>query len=514
MPEIEKLKEQNQQLKEQNQQLTELVESQRLQIEWLKNQLFGSKSERLDPNQNELFEQGVLMGKPEAPLDSEKTSKREEPKSKEPRTRRSKDKLGQRNLPVIIKEVLVPEEVRENPELFRKIDERYHDEFDYQRARLQWQRTVIEEYVRIDTPAAPPVRAAAPVAPIAGAKITPSLAAAIVIDKHCDHLPHYRQSQRFFREQSVSISYKTINSWAISTAKHLAPIAQSIGQELLSTGLLQVDETTMKYLQQGKDKAQTGYIWIMRDPASGLSYYHWHTNRNTDALLELLGYNPETEQIGFQGTIQCDGYTCYETLNNLYKGITLGACMAHIRRKFIDDPSLKSIPWVRELLENIQALYAIEKRLRHKNAPPDMVLQERKSHSTPLIERIEELLRTNQANYRPSSSCAKAISYALGQWNQWKEYLHNGKLPIDNNGVENAVRPCKLGLKNYMFFGSIEGGHYNCTLYTLIEGCKAVGLNVRDYLEHVIIALHHTPASELTPSKVAELWQKAERNTA
>lgn len=491
--EIELLKEENRQLK--------------LQLEWLKKRLFGSTSERLDPSQIELFEQGDLMGKPEPPLDSDAQSEREEEKSKTKRKRRGKDELGLKNLPVVAKEVIIPQDVQDQPEAYKKIGERHHDELDYQPGRLQWQRSIIEEYQRIDDKLAAPIKEPAPVAPIPGAQITAALAAAVVIDKHCDHIPHYRQSQRIFREQSAIIDHKTINSWAIHTAKHLAPIATCIGRELLSTDLLQIDETTMRYLASKKGKAQTGYIWLMRNPSSGAVYYHWHKRRNTDALLELLGYDKITEDIAFQGIIQCDGYICYETLNSTYQSIKLGACMAHIRRKFLDDKSLRHIPWVSYLLRLIKVLYSIERRLRDKNAPPDEAKRMRMRFAKPLIDRLEILLREQQPNHRPSSSLGVAINYALVHWKQLKLYLDTGELPIDNNGVENAVRPCKLGLKNYMFFGSFEGGFYNTILYTLIENCKAVDINVRDYLEHAIEALHHTPASDLTPAKVAEAWR-------
>lgn len=454
------------------------------------------------------------MGKPDAPPSSDETPNQEEQKSNGKRKRRTNAELGLRNLPVIIKETLTPDEVLQNPEQYKKLGERHHDELDHQPSRLQYQRTIIEEYIKIDTPQEAPLRAPAPIGPIPGAQITPSLAASIVIDKHCDHIPHYRQSLRLFREQSVIIDRKTINQWSTLTAKHLSPIAQSIGNELLDAQALQIDETTMKYLDPEKPKAQTGYLWIMRNPITGAVYYHWHKRRNLDALLELLGYDSETNTIQYQGIIQCDGYTCYEALSDLYTSIQLGACMAHIRRKFIDDQDLKKIPWVKQLLKHIQQLYQIEKHLKNQNAPPAHIHTIRQKHSSPIIDQIETLLTTNQANHRPSESCAKAIHYALGQWEQLKLYLDQGILPIDNNGVENAVRPCKLGLKNYLFFGSYEGGEYNATLYTILESCKSTDINLRAYLEYVIEALHHTPPTELTPAKVAKKWQNAEQKTA
>lgn len=453
------------------------------------------------------------MGKPEAPLDPAETSGREEPSSKK-RNRRTKAELGLRNLPVIEKETLTPEEVLKDPEGFKKIGERHHDELDIQPSRLQWLRTIIPEYAPVGNSETSPLRSAAPEASIPGAMITPTLAAQLIIDKYCDHLPQYRQMQRFFREQNVEISHKTLNSWTLAAARHLAPIAANIGKELQASKLLQIDETPMHYLIPGTGKAHTGYIWVMRDPQTKATYYHWAEGRKTKELLKLLGHDEKSGVLAFSGTIQCDGYICYETLKNNHTGIQLGACMAHIRRKFLDDTSLQIIPWVAYLLRSIRVLYLIERRLRNTHAPPDQVERTRQRYAKPIIAKIENLLKENLNQQRPSSSCGKAINHALGQWDQLKRYLETGTLPIYNNGVENAIRPCKLGLKNYLFFGSFEAGAHNTVLYTLIESCKAAGLNLRAYLEHVIKELKHQPARDLTPTKVAKLWETQAKSEA
>ena len=480
-----------------------------MRVKWLEKQLFGKKSERLDPDQPELFKEGSEMGKPEPPLDSEKASEREEEDVKrKQRKRRTKDELGLRNLPVIEKARLKPKEVTANPSGFKKIGERYHDELDYVPGRMQWQRTVIEEFVSLTDDTQPPLRETAPAPMIPGTMITASLAADMIINKHCDHLPHYRQACRYFREQSVQISHKTINKWVHAAASHLAPIAASIGQELRSSNLLQVDETPMDYLQPGCSCSFQGYIWVMRCPKSGATYYHWEARRNNQALLNLLGYGAGNQEHGFKGVIQCDGYSCYESFRKAYDGIALATCMAHIRRKFLEDEGLILEPWVAYLLKAIKALYRIERRLRRTNALPDQVKRTRLQYAQPILIKLKQLLLDRKTAFRPSSSGAKAVNYALSQWTQLENYLKNGDLPIDNNGVENAIRPCKLGLKNYLFFGSLEAGVNNTVLYTLIENCKAVGINVRDYLVYVIEALHVEQPEDLTPAKIAQKWDE------
>ena len=124
--------------------------------------------------------------------------------------------------------------------------------------------------------------------------ITPTLAAQLIIDKYCDHLPQYRQMQRFFREQNVEISHKTLNSWTLAAARHLAPIAANIGKELQASKLLQIDETPMHYLIPGTGKAHTGYIWVMRHPQTGATYYQWQKGRSAQDLFQTLGYDENT----------------------------------------------------------------------------------------------------------------------------------------------------------------------------------------------------------------------------
>lgn len=226
--------------------------------------------------------------------------------------------------------------------------------------------------------------------------------------------------------------------------------------------------------------------------------------RSAQHLADTLGYDEKTKELTFKGTIQCDGYICYETVMNTYQGITLGACLAHIRRKFLDDKSLQNQAWVTTLLRRIRALYRIERRLRNTSAPPDLCRKRRQTYAKPIVESLHKLLTEQLPQHRPASSAGRAIKYALNQWDQFCLYLDDGRLPIDNNGVENSIRPCKLGMKNYMFFGSLEAGHNNAVLYTLIANCKAQGLNPRDYLEYVLENYSEHTAENLTPAKVAE----------
>ena len=139
----------------------------------------------------------------------------------------------------------------------------------------------------------------------------------------------------------------------------------------------------------------------------------------------------------------------------------------------------------------------------------------RQAQSKPIIDQLKETLITQKLNYRPKSSIGEAINYAFGEWEGFERYLEDGKLEIDNNGVENAIRPTKLGAKNHLFIGSAEAGSNSATLYTLIENCKALGLNPRDYL---IVAItgkaRKKDDTELTPAQLATTLQSAQQSAA
>ena len=286
-------------------------------------------------------------------------------------------------------------------------------------------------------------------------------------------------------------------------AEHLSPIAAAIRTELLQSQVLQMDETPIKYIKKGNGKTKNGYLWLIRDPQTKAVYYHWHPERSGAALLETLGQNKETGELNFKGTIQCDGYRAYASVEKLFPDIVLGSCMAHIRRKFIEDTSLEHQDWGCTLLSNIQELYRIEKKLREANAPPTEKQKMRQARSKPLTDKIYKTLTEQKDKCRPQSKTGEAIRYALGQWEGFLRYLDDGRLDIDNNGIENAVRPTKLGRKNWLFFGNAEAGQNNADIYTLIENCKTCGINPRNYLEHVFKALKTQAPEELTPAKLA-----------
>lgn len=484
-------------------------------IESLQQRLFGSKSERLDPAQLQLLLDEAALGKPLAPPEAgDEMSAPEEPAERtSARTRRKKADLFPCNLKIVIAEVLIDEEVAANPEDYVEIGEEYHDELEVVRAQLYWRRKVLKKFRSKTDRSLPPLMAPAPKPTLPGTLCGASLAAQVVVDKFCDHLPYYRQSVRILRRHEAQIGRQTLGGWAHAVAEHLLPVGEAIKAELFEASCLEVDETPIDYLCPGHGKTKQGYLWVYLDAQGKTVLYDWQLGRGHDCLLDIIGLDEESAMTRFQGTIQCDGYSAYRALVARYGGIQLAGCLAHIRRKFFDARK-QSPEVVLPILLSIQRLYRIEEELREIQAPPDCRQLIRWVRSRPIVKELHKLILKERSLHLPKSNLGEALNYALGQWEEFALYLQDGALEIDNNLVENAIRPTKLGAKNYMFFGSAEAGVHNALLYTLIENCKLQGVDPERYLEDVIRELPAEATDEqaaaLTPRRYAARLRQVE----
>ena len=485
-------------------------------IAWLQKKMFGKSSERLDPNQLDLdFDESVL-GKPEPLPETGDTGAGPEgdAAAKPKRTRRKKADIFPRNLPIVIDAVIIPEVVASDPDAFKEIDEEHQDALDIIPASLFWRRKTSKKYVRIDAPDEPPIMCPMPEPALPGTKCAPRLAGQIIVEKYCDHLPHYRQSQRFERQHKAKIGRATLNGWTHAAARHLAAIGVAIIAELVRSTYLQVDETPIEYLSPGNGETKKGYLWVYHSPELGLTYYDWRLGRGHEALAAVLGDGTPGRD-SFDGHLGCDGYGAYLTYWRLRGGdVDIGACLAHIRRNFYEARGLDP-PAARKILTKIQQLYAIERQLREGGvATPACRLLARASRSRAICDELKKLIIAEHGRHLPKSKFGEAVSYALGQWEGFERYLRDGAIEIDNNLVENAIRPTKLGMKNYLFFGSAEAGKASALFYTLIDSCKRNDLDPEVYLAEVIERLpeHATAeeAAELTPAKIAAARRLAE----
>jgi transposase len=486
-------------------------------IAGLQQRLFGPSSEKLDPAQLQLLFDEIVLGKPAPPPDtSGEASAPEEEKSNASKSRRTKADRFPKNLKILVEEILIPDEVSANPEEWTEIGEENHDELDVIKAEIFWRRTIRKKFVHKTDKTRPPLVLPAPLPSIPGTLCAPALAAQIITDKYQDHLPHYRQSQRFRRRHDIDIGRQTLNTWTHATARHLAPIDRAIRAEILRATELEIDETPIDYQDPGHGSVREGRLWAYRDPGAGTCYFDWHAGRGARCLLEMLGYDEATNTIAFQGTIHTDGYIVYDTVATRF-GLRHGGCLAHGRREITElgpaSPEV-TVP----ILLHIQRIYQIETQTRKTAAPPACRELIRRSRSLPIASELHEFILDHLAAHLPSSDVRGALQYILNQWPKILHCLSQGVLEIDTNLVENMIRPTKLGMKNWMFFGSLEAGTNNALFYTLLANCRAQGLEPEAYLIEVLKRLPHDATAEqaaaLTPARIAAARRVATEEVA
>jgi transposase len=407
------------------------------------------------------------------------------------------------HLPVI-EEVIIPEQVKLAPQAWRRISEEVSERLDYEPARFLRRRTVRPRYVQRGVIDAVPIVAPLPDSLLPGSIVTPGLLAQIVVSKYCDHLPLYRQESIYWARHQVWLPRQTMAEWVGLAAEWLKPIYQQIQRGVLSQGYVQVDETPIRYLAPGNGKTKLGYLWTYGVP-HGDVLFHWETSRAAACLDNIIPAD-------FSGTIQCDGYEAYDCFaRRRGERIVLAGCLAHVRRKFYEarDTAPKVAGFI---LRHFQNLYALEAQLRTARAGPNLRQAERASLSQPVLARLHRALvrLKTKRRYLPRSLMGKAIDYALGQWPALLIFLEDGRLEIDNNLIENAIRPTAIGKKNWLFIGDAEAGERSAIIYTLIECCRRRGLDPFAYLRDVFTRLPsmtNWQVKDLTP----EAWAKAQQ---
>ena len=318
------------------------------------------------------------------------------------------------------------------------------------------------------------------------------LPAYIIMSKFVDHLPYYRQIQMFKRIE-VILKSNTINGWIAKTCVLLKPFYDAFYKHQFIKNYLQADESTVKVLKikkNGKNgKAHTGYYWVYYDPIDHHVLFIFDPGRGRKYAAERLK--------DFKGPLQTDGLSVYDAFDKL-EYIKLIACMAHIRRKFVEalaNDKKRAEP----ILLLIQQLYEIEDYAREKKYTHRQRLKLRQEKAVPIMKKLKQELDKlhNDPQVLTSSAIGKAVRYALGRWKYQQRYLHDGKLEIDNNLVENAIRPLALGRKNRLFAGSEQGAKWGAIIYTLVGSALRHGHNPLDYLTDVLRRLPDTKMNQL-----------------
>jgi transposase len=484
--------------------LTEQLAAARQEISWLRQKLdalarrvFGVSSEALNPAQLQLLLQlPELATAPVEPPPVPAGVKERQPVRK-PRAPRLPEHLP------VVEEVIEPEPVKQKPEDWRYIGQEVSEQLDFEPARFLCRRTIRKKYVHRTEVDVVPVIAPLPERLQDRSLPAAGLLAHILVSKYCDHLPLYRQEQIYAQRHQVNLPRQTLARWVALAADWLKPIYEHIRTGVMAGGYAQVDETPIDYLEPGNGKTKQGYLWTGSRPGGDV-FFHWAISRAAACLEEVV---PAT----FTGTLQCDGYTAYRAFASGRTGIELAGCWAHVRRKFYEAqagaPRLAG--W---LLGQIQHLYRIEARLRERRAGPKLRAALRASESRPIVERIERVLIKLKATGRhlPQSPLGTAIDYTLGLWPTLEVYLADGRVEIDNNLVENAIRPTAIGKKNWLFVGEAEAGERSAILYTLIECCRRRGINPFAYLKDVLTRLPNMTNRQI-PEVTPAAWQRSQK---
>lgn len=337
--------------------------------------------------------------------------------------------------------------------------------------------------------------AAAPLPPkiVEKGKASNEIVVDVILKKYRDHTPLYRQSAILESDFEIEISRSTLCDWVMTGGQWLEAINRELRADLLKGSYIQADETTVGV--QTKEKTgsnHSGYIWQYSRPG-GPVVFDFQMGRGREGPLKFLEK--------FDGYLQCDGYSAYDKIGG--DGITFAGCMAHMRRGFVD--ALKVAPEdkrVLEIIEMIGELYAVEREAREAQMNPDQRLALRTQKSAPQLPKLKEKIIKARKEVLPKSAFGKACDYALSQWERIAVYVKTGEVEIDNNWCENAMRPTVLGRKNWLHIGSKEAGPRIAAIMSVIETCRRLGINERQYLNEVLPKLPNWPTNrvaELTP---------------
>jgi transposase len=348
-------------------------------------------------------------------------------------------------------------------------------------------RVVVTKRPKLACRACPGVvlQAPAPARLIEGGAPTEATVAQVLVSRYADHLPLYRQSQILAR-QGIEIGREVLADWTGTGAMELMPVLRRLRAILLGSARLFADETTMPVLDPGRGRTKKGYAWaIARDdrPWGGADppavVFHYAPGRGAEHAKALLG--------GYRGILQCDGYGAYKTLATASGGVTLAFCWSHVRREFIELAKGKTAPIAAEALQRIAALYAVETELRGK--PPDLRRAGRQERSRPLVEALFAWLTAQLARLPGGSPTAGAIRYALNHRDGLVRFLDDGRIELDNNTVERAIRPICLSRKNALFASGDDGGARWAAVASLVETCKLSGVDPQRYVTDVLTRL-------------------------
>lgn len=447
------------------------------EIAQLKRMMFGPRRERFAPADDGQLSLG-LEGVAVAEL---KTERQQISYTRE--KSKTKGKAIRLELPAHLPrqtEMIEPEDLAAGA---KKIGQVITEILEYNPGKLFVRRYVRPKYVQQEKI----VIGQLPTLPIPQGNAGPGLLAHLLIGKFVDHLPFYRQVQQFKRE-GVKIAESTISGWFTASCRLLEPLHEVLRKKIQAANYLNGDETPIPVQNsQKKGATHTGYHWVYRAPAEKIVCFDYQKGRSREGPTAFLK--------DFKGALQTDGYSGYEIFDKR-PGITMLACMAHARRYF--DQALKNDEErAAHALKIIQELYAIERQAKEKNLSYEQRYELRQKEAVPVLEKLERWLKDTMAEVLPKSAMAIAIAYTLKLWPRLKRYTENGQWEIDNNLVENSIRPVALGRKNYLFAGSHNAARNAAMIYSFLGTCKMNDIEPFEWLKETLTKIPDCKLSEL-----------------
>lgn len=467
---------------------------------YLRRKLFGRSSERYvpeDPNQLKLDFGGeeTLPEEEEAEAIAEKERITYERKKK----RENAKQPVRQPLPADLErreEIIEPDPI---PEGSKCMGEEVTEVLEYTPGTFYVRRIVRRKYALPQE--AGVVIGDLPSLPLPRSNAGSSLLAHLLVSKYQDHLPFYRQIE-IFKRDGVSLAPATVNGWFSAAVDLLEPLYDTLRKEVLSSDYVQIDETTIPVMNKDHPGATCkGYHWIVKAPEERKLYFHYDEgSRAQRVAINILK--------GFKGPVQSDGYGAYNIYENKKEVLLLG-CWAHARRKM--ESALKNDPKrAAYALEQIQLLYQIERQSKEKKLTKEQIEELRKTEAYPILQAFEKWLDENRSQVLPKSLIGQAISYTYGIYPRLVRYVVDGRYQIDNNGVENGVRPLAVGRKNYLFCGNHEAANRTAIIYSLLGTCKINNVNPTKWLTDVFNTILDCKTTELY-RLLPEQWIKNQK---
>ena len=496
-------------LEQKKAELENTISSLKATMEWFRKKLFGKMSEKhlpLDPSTLEptLFDE-QLSEEEQARLDAEvKAMEEQNAKTIEVKAhKREVRKPVYSNLPVVVTDIY-PEGMKDNPD-YVEIGVENTDRIAIKPAQMYIERIARHKFVlKSKLQMADPDRQAFEIAPLPETIIpkgmaSESLLADILINKYLYHLPFYRQIQKY-KELGVTLSDATINDWFAAVCSKSRPLYDKLREQIMKKDYIQVDESTLPVIDNEKHRAVKGYMWAVRDAVGGDVYFHYDMgSRSGETASRLIGK--------YRGAVQTDGYEVYESFENA-PGKRMIGCWAHVRRKFVEalDEDRKHAS---EAIVYISKLYKLETDMKEAKLKPDAIRERREKEAYPIIQDFEKWMGSVAGLFSQKSRMGRAIVYTYTLLPRLSRYVLDGRYNIDNNGVENAIRPLAIGRKNYLFCGNHDAAVRAAIIYSLFASCKAHDIEIRSWLEDILKRL---PTEKDITMLLPEKWQQSNSN--